>query len=39
VLGVQWHAESLTGREDNHRLFARFVEAADRPAAARRRAA
>jgi putative glutamine amidotransferase len=28
VLGVQWHAESLTAREDHQRLFRSFVEAA-----------
>lgn len=39
VLGVQWHAESLTAREDHRRLFVRFVEAAGAPASARRSAA
>ncbi|MCW3008622.1 MAG: peptidase [Solirubrobacterales bacterium] len=39
LLGVQWHAESLTGREDHRRLFRSFVAAASdrvrvRPAAA-----
>jgi putative glutamine amidotransferase len=35
VLGVQWHAESLTAREDHQRLFRSFVAAAAgcRPAA------
>ncbi len=39
VLAVQWHAESLTARADHRRLFARFVEAATAPVAARRSAA
>lgn len=28
TVGVQWHAESLVGREDHQRLFQRFVAAA-----------
>jgi putative glutamine amidotransferase len=39
VLAVQWHAESLTAREDHQCLFGRFVEAADAPAQRRRSAA
>jgi putative glutamine amidotransferase len=39
VLAVQWHAESLTAREDHRQLFARFIEAAGTPAEARRTAA
>jgi putative glutamine amidotransferase len=39
VLAVQWHAESLTGREDHRRLFERFVQAASAPATVRRQAA
>jgi putative glutamine amidotransferase len=39
VVAVQWHAESLTAREDHRRLFERFVQAAAAPAQARRQAA
>lgn len=36
VVGVQWHAESLAERPEQARLFAAFIEAARRRAAARR---
>jgi putative glutamine amidotransferase len=39
VLAVQWHAESLTARQDHRQLFERFVEAAGASAVAGRRAA
>ncbi len=39
VLAVQWHAESLTARDDHRQLFQRFIEAAGEPAGARRAAA
>ena len=39
VLGVQWHAESLSEREDQFGLFGAFVAAAARYEAARRRPA
>jgi len=39
VLAVQWHAESLIGRDDHRRLFERFVAAASAPASTRRQAA
>ena len=39
LLAVQWHAESLTARDDHRRLFESFVAAADAPAHARRSAA
>jgi putative glutamine amidotransferase len=37
VVGVQWHAESMAERPEQARLFAAFIEAARRQAAARRR--
>jgi putative glutamine amidotransferase len=39
VVAVQWHAESLTARDDHRRLFREFVEAAAAPATTRRQAA
>jgi len=39
VLAVQWHAESLTARQDHRQLFERFVQAAGVPAHERRAAA
>jgi putative glutamine amidotransferase len=38
VVGVQWHAEGLLDSEDQHLLFASFIDACG-PAARRRRAA
>lgn len=38
-IGVQWHGESLQGRDDHRRLFGAFVAAAARSAPARRAAA